>query len=524
MTAISFDQPYPSGRSPVCAGNVVATSQPLATQAGLDALRRGGNAVDAALAAAITLTVVEPNNNGLGSDAFCLLWDGTRLVGLNGSGRAPAAWTPERFAGRDRMPELGWDTVTVPGAVSACTAMSRRYGALPFAELFEPAIGYARDGFQVGPKTAFYWRLAERRLGGFEAFSQHFLPAPAAGVRFRRPDLAETLTRIAATDGEDFYRGELAARMAGAARDQGGALSRADLDAHQADWVDPVAQPYREVVLHEIPPNGQGLAAQIALGILRHRAAAPLDSAAAVHEEVEAMKLAIRAAFDHLADPRAMRVTPEQLLEPGMLAGLAAAIGDTASDVPPAPLPVGEDTVYLATADAGGRMVSFIQSNYEGFGAGIVVPGTGIAMQNRGRGFSLEPGHPNQVGPGKRPYHTIIPGFVSDGAGAPLLAFGVMGGHMQHQGHVQMVRRIFDHGQNPQAASDAPRWHVYPDYTLGLEPGIPESVAAELRRRGHIVRYEPHEHVFGGAQLVLRTEHGYVAGSDHRKEGQAAGF
>lgn len=521
---LNFDQPYPSRRSPVCAANVVATSQPLATQAGLDAMRRGGNAVDAALAAAITLTVVEPNNNGLGSDAFCLLWDGTELVGLNGSGRAPAAWTAGRFAGRTDMPRLGWDAVTVPGAVSTWVALSRRFGTLPFAALFERAIGYAADGFQVGPETAGYWKLAERDLGGLAGFAAHFLPAPAASAKFRRPDLARSLRLIADSDGEAFYRGELAQRMAETARRDGGALSLEDLAAHQADWVTPIGQPYRDVTLHEIPPNGQGLAAQIALGILRHREVAPLDSAEMVHLEIEATRIAIRAAFEHFADPAAMRVTPEDLLTHGMLERLAEAIGPSAGDVPPAALPVGEDTVYLAAADASGMMVSFIQSNYQGFGSGVVIPETGIAMQNRGHGFSLDPDHPNCVAPGKRPFHTIIPGFVCAADGGPRMAFGVMGGHMQHQGHVQMVRRVFDYGQNPQAASDAPRWHIYPDYTVGLESGFPDDVARELARRGHQVRHEPHKHVFGGAQLIVRSADGYVAGSDHRKEGQAGGF
>lgn len=528
MRPISFDQPYASARSPVCASNVVATSQPLATAAGIDALRRGGNAVDAALAAAITLTVVEPNNNGVGSDAFCLLWDGHALVGLNASGRAPAAWTPERFAGRDAMPPLGWDAVTVPGAVSAWVALSERYGRLPFADLFHAALHYAREGFQVGPKTAHYWRLAEHGFGEFPEFARHFLPAPAAGARFRRPELADTLQHIADSSGAAFYRGALAERIATASAAGGGALTLADLEAHRVDWVEPLAQAYRAATLHEIPPNGQGLAAQIALGILRHLPAGPLDSADAVHHELEAMKIAIRAAFDHFADPAAMRLPPAALLEAGMLERLARAIGRYAAPRPPVALPVGQDTVYLAAGDGDGIMVSYIQSNYQGFGSGIVVPATGIALQNRGYGFSLDPRHPNCVGPGKRPFHTIIPGFVTDTAGdtpgAPRLAFGVMGGHMQHQGHVQMVRRIFDHGQNPQAASDAPRWHLYPDYSVGLERGFPEAVAAELAERGHEVRYEPLEHVFGGAQLILRTEHGYVAGSDHRKEGQAAGF
>ncbi len=525
MNEPSFDLPYSSKRSPVCAGNVVATSQPLATQAGLDAMRQGGNAVDAALAAAITLTVVEPDNNGVGGDAFCIVWDGRRLAGLNASGRSPAAWTRERFAGRTAMPRFGWDAVTVPGAVSAWAALSERYGWLPFPRLFDAAVRYAREGFQVGPVSARHWRVAAEERAGFAEFARHFLPAPQPGARFRRPELATTLEAIAESAGESFYRGELAARMAAAAAEHLDALALADLQAHRPEWVEPIAQPYRDATLHEIPPNGQGLAAQIALGILRHREIAALDSADSVHLELEAMKLAVRAAFDHFADRDAMRVSPEDLLEPGMLARLADSIGRLAAPLPPAPLPPGGDTVCLAAADANGMMVSYIQSNYESFGSGVVVPGTGIALQNRGLGFSLDPQHPNCVGPGKRPFHTIIPGFVTDAdSGAPRLAFGVMGGHMQHQGHVQMVRRIFDHGQNPQAASDAPRWHVYPDFRVGLEQGFSETVAQELAERGHDVRFEADTAVFGGAQLVLRTDGGYVAGSDHRKDGQASGF
>ena len=520
---MNFDQPYPSVRSPVCAANVVATSQPLAVQAGLDALRRGGNAVDAALATAIALTVVEPTNNGVGGDAFAILWDGQRLVGLNASGRAPAGWTLDRFSSHKSMPLTGWDAVTVPGAVSAWVALSDRFGHLPFERLFDAAVGYAEDGFQVGPKTAWYWRQAAKAFGEFPDFADHFLPAPAAGERFRRPELAASLREIAATQGESFYRGALAERIGATAAAAGGALSKADLESHQADWVEPIGQDYRQVTLHELPPNGQGLAAQIALGLLAERERTPLDSAQGAHLEIEAMKIAIRAAFDHFADPEAMRISVAELLDENALARLAAGITDRASALPPAALPTSRDTVYLTAADASGMMVSFIQSNYYGFGSGIVIPGTGIAMQNRGAGFVLDPDHPNCVAPGKRPFHTIIPGFVT-GGGEPLASFGVMGGHMQHQGHVQMVRRLFDHGQNPQAATDAPRWHVYPDFSVGVEPGFDPSVAEELSARGHRVRTEPREFVFGGAQLIVRTEHGYVSGSDHRKEGLAAGF
>ena len=523
---IGWSFPYSSQRMPVVARNVVATSQPLATQAGVDALRSGGNAVDAALAAAITLTVVEPNNNGVGSDAFALVWDGSALHGLNASGRSPAAWSLARFAGHSTMPSLGWDTVTVPGAVSAWVTLSARFGRLPFGTLFESAIRYAERGFHVGPKTAHYWDQLRPRYAAFPDFCAHFLPdgrAPAPGELFRRPDLAGTLAHIAETRGEAFYRGDLAAAMVEHARQHGGVLALDDLAQQEPEWVAPVEQPYRDVALHEIPPNGQGLATQIALGILAHLRAHELDTEECTHAEIEAMKIGIRAAFDHIADPHFMRAKPQDLLRVDRLAALAEGVGPNASDVPPAVLPVSRDTVCLATGDEDGMMVSFIQSNYQAFGSGIVIPGTGIALQNRGRGFSLDAGHPNCVAGGKRPFHTIIPGFVTED-GRAKLAFGVMGGHMQHQGHVQMVRRIFDHGQNPQAASDAPRWHVYEDFSVGLEPGFPGPVADALRARGHRVRFDATESLFGGAQLVYRLADGYCAASDHRKEGAAAGF
>jgi len=520
---LDFAQPYDSRRSPVCADNIVATSQPLAVQAGLDAMRQGGNAVDAALAAAITLTVVEPNNNGIGSDAFAILWDGQELVGINGSGRAPAALTLERFGNSAEMPYFGWDTVTVPGAVSTWVALSERYGKLEFAALFDAAIGYAENGFQVGPKSAYYWKLAETHYAQFAAFREHFLPAPGAGERFHRPDLARTLALIAESKGGAFYEGELAGLIVKASDSDHGVMTLADLAGHRADWVTPIRQPYRDVELHEIPPNGQGLAAQIALGILQHLEVTRPDTTLGVHRQIEAMKIAIRASFEHFADPAAMLVSPEELLAPGSLQAAAGSLTDEASTLAPVALPVSHDTVYLTTADASGMMVSFIQSNYVGFGSGIVIPGTGIAMQNRARGFSLDPDHPNCVGPGKRPFHTIIPGFVT-ADGAPRMAFGVMGGHMQHQGHVQMVNRIFDCGENPQAASDAPRWHVFEDFSVGLEPGFSESIAEGLADLGHKVRYVEQESLFGGAQLIVKTAEGYVAGSDHRKEGHAAGF
>ena len=517
------EQRYASARSPVAADNLVATSQPLATEAGLQALRSGGNAVDAALAAAITLTVVEPNNNGLGSDAFALLWDGENVVGLNASGRAPLAWQLDRFAGLKRMPELGWDSVTVPGAVSGWVALSDRHGRLPFAELFESAIHYAESGFLVGPKTAYYWQLLEHYYDDYPDWFAHFGPAPRAGERFKRAEMAHSLRLIRDTMGEAFYRGELAVAMAEASQNAGGCLSLNDLAEHQCDWVTPTRQDYHGIELLEIPPNGQGLVAQIALGILGYLPTPELDSVELMHLQIEAMKIAVHAANEHFADAAAMHLSPEQLLEPGSLQRAAKRITDQAAPLPPVSLPVGEDTVYLTTADADGMMVSFIQSNFRAFGSGIVIPGTGISMQNRGSGFSLNPNHANCVGPGKRPFHTIIPGFVTQD-GKPALSFGVMGGHMQHQGHVQMVSRIFDFGQNPQEASDAPRWHVYPDFTVGLERVMPQAILDGLRQRGHDVSFEDKESVFGGAQLIQTLSSGYVGASDHRKEGYVGGF
>ena len=523
---IDAAQPYPSQRSPVGASNMVATSQPLAVQAGLDAMRKGGNAVDAALAAAITLTIVEPTSNGIGSDAFAILWDGERLVGLNGSGRAPEKWTLDYFSQYRSMPQFGWDSVTVPGAVSVWVALSERYGKLDFESLFEAGIRYAEEGFQVGPITAFHWGGDPQLYTAYPDFADHFLPAPQAGQRAHRPDAGKTLRDIAATKGESFYQGELADRIERAAIAGGGALRKSDLAAHHVDWVDPIAQPYRDVTLHEIPPNGQGLAAQIALGILQHfdlPQSAPVDSADSMHLQIEAMKIALNAAAEHFADIAAMRVTPQKLLESGSLERAAARISRSAMTLPPVSLPISHDTVYLSAADASGMMVSFIQSNYFGFGSGIVIPETGIAMQNRGWGFSLNPSHPNCVAPGKRPFHTIIPGFVTQD-GQPRMSFGVMGGPMQAQGHVQMMTRVFDYDQNPQAASDAPRWHVFPDFSVGLEPGFPEEVAKELADRGHTVRFDTNRRTFGGAQLILKSADGYIGGSDHRKEGMAAGF
>ena len=525
----SWEFPYPSQRMPVLAKNVVATSQPLAAQAGLAMLARGGNAVDAGLAAAITLTVVEPTSNGIGSDAFAILWDGQRLVGLNASGRSPAGWTPERFKGQTAMPVLGWDAVTVPGCVSAWIALSERYGKLPFETLFEAAIRYARESYMVSPITAISWARQAPSFKGFSEFCWTFLPkdrAPYAGERFYCPQQAETLEEIAATRGESFYKGPIAERIALASSADDGAMTVEDLAAHQCDWIDPISVEYRGYHLHEMPPNGQGIAALIALGILRHHdvAAYPADSADSLHLQIEAMKLAFADLYAHVSDPATMDVKPERMLDAAYLEQRARAIDMKRAQYPKTGIARGGGTIYLTAADQSGMMLSFIQSNYMGFGSGVVVPGTGISLQNRGHGFVLEPGHANEVGPRKRPFQTIIPGFLTRN-GQPVMSFGVMGGSMQAQGHIQMVIRLVDYKQNPQACTDGPRWIVNHDLSVSLEEAVPVSVKEELTRRGHrLVPSDRPMFGFGGAQLIHRLDDGYCAASDHRKDGCAIGF
>ncbi len=529
---------YASQRSPIFARNVVATSHPLAAQAGLRMLQAGGNAVDAAIATAAMMTIVEPCSNGLGSDAFCILWDGTQLHGLNASGRAPQAWTPEYFKRKygdgTSMPKRGWDTVTVPGAVSAWMALSRRFGKLPFADLMAPAIETAERGYAVPVIVQHKWTAAAAlpELTGQPGFAQAFLPhgrQPHVGERFAFPDAARSLKLIAESKGEAFYRGEIAAAIAAWSRAHGGAMTEADLAAHQADWVGTIAQDYRGHTLHEIPPNGQGIAALIALGILQHfdLASLPVDGTASQHLQIEAMKLAFADVYRYVADPRSMRLTPQQMLDPAYLASRAKLIdAKRAQDFGPGHGPQG-GTIYLTAADAGGMMVSFIQSNYMGFGSGIVVPGYGISLQNRGHGFTLDATRENLVGPGKRPFHTIIPAFLMKD-GQPQMSYGVMGGDMQPQGHLQTLVRMLDYRQQPQAACDAPRWR-YAGGIVNNEQGMPEATVQGLRALGHQVQpFADSYQDYGAGQFIWRlgdpSVEGYAAASDPRRDGQAVGF
>jgi len=525
MLPLSFAAPYHSQRAPIFGEQAVATSSPVAAQVGLRVLEQGGNAIDAAVAVLAALSVVEPTMNGLGGDLFALVWDGEALHALNASGRAPNAWSRERFAQRRSMPELGWDAVTVPGAVSGWVALNQRFGTRTLGELLAPAIGYAEEGFPVLPKMAELWAAAVTRFAEFGEFQRVFVPGgrvPRAGDWFSLPELAASLASIADTRGESLYRGELARRIVAAAREAGGALTLADLDAHQADWVAPISCEFGGLRWFEPPPNGQGLAALLTLGILEHLPLAELgpDHPHAVHLELEAMKLAFADCVAFVADPTQMRVSVEELLARERLARLAADISRQGAAAPRAVPQRDHGTVYATVADREGRMVSAIQSNYLGFGSGVVVPKTGIALHNRGLGFSLDPARANCVRGGARPYHTIMPGFAAR-AGRPALSFGVMGGHMQPQGHVQLAIRAALFQQNPQTLCDAPRWYLSETSEVALEPALARQVGPELVRLGHRLIAEPPTLLFGGAQVIAKLERGYCAGSDPRKDGQA---
>lgn len=427
-----------------------------------------------------------------------------------------------------QMPKLGWDAVTVPGAVSAWVELSSRFGKLSFGELFKDAIHYASSGFQVGPKTQLIWKDAETLYKNFESFTATFMQdglAPETGERVCLPDHAATLARIAESKGADFYTGGLARAMVQDSQKHDGELSMQDLSRHRCDWVGTINTSLSGFDLHEIPPNGQGLMALIGTGILNKLdiASYPLDSVDSVHLQIEAIRIAYACIERHLADIEYMRVTVQDLLDDEFLQEKAAQIELKRANPKPHGLGANPDTVYLTAADENGMMVSMIQSNYNGFGSGIVVPGTGIAMQNRGAGFVLEEGHPNQLAGGKRPYHTLIPGFVMQN-GKPRMSFGVMGAHMQAQGHLQMMVRIFVHGQNPQAASDAPRWLLEKDGRVSIEQGFDPEITQALIERGHELKLDTKQPFFGGAQLIYAMEEGYCGASDHRKEGLVAGF
>lgn len=537
----NYTNPYSSTRLPVFARNVVSTSHPLAAQAGLRMLWQGGNAVDAAIAAAAAITLTEPVSCGLGSDAFCILWDGQALHGLNASGTAPQTWTPEYFKrkyGDDAQtpPKRGMDSVTVPGAVASWVALSERFGKLPFEDVLQPAIEIAERGYLLPVVVQQKWAAATPELHHQPGFAQNFLPwgrAPHVGELFQFPAAAKGLRAIAQSKGQAFYGGEIAQAIEQFSAHNGGSITAKDLADYKPEWVTPLAQNYRGYTLHEIPPSGQGIAAQIALGILEHfdMASLALDGVDSQHLQIEAMKLAFADVYRYVAEPSAMAVTPAQMLDPAYLKQRAQLIHMNKAQHFGAGNPVKGGTIYLSAADENGMMVSFIQSNFMGFGSGCVEPNFGISLQNRGHAFSvnaqgLNPA--NLVAPGKRPFHTIIPAFLTK-EGQPVMSFGVMGANMQPQGHLQTLVRMIDYGQNPQAACDAPRWRYNEGLEINVEASLDPATAQGLQARGHQVGVINDSYQdFGAGQFIWRAGNpkveGYIAASDARRDGLAAGF
>jgi gamma-glutamyltranspeptidase/glutathione hydrolase len=527
---------YPSRRT-VVFGNrgMAATGQPLAAQAGLDILKKGGNAVDAAVAAAACLTVVEPTSNGVGGDNFALVWMKGKLHGLNSSGHSPRAADASALlsAGHKEMPQYGWHPVTVPGAPAGWAALSRRFGKLPLSEVLAPAVSFAEAGYPVSPTVAQLWAAAFKKFSKeckgeeFKPWFETFAPlerAPLPGETWRSKGHADTLSQIAESGAESFYRGELAEKIDAYSRKYGAWLRASDLAEFQPEWVEPISVNYRGYDVWEIPPNGHGIAALMALSVAEgFDFGAEREREEVYHLQIESLKLAFADAMHYVADPRYMTVAPAELLSRAYAAERRKLIGKTALDPVHGEPPRG-GTVYLATADGEGGMVSMIQSNYQGFGSGLVVPGIGVALHNRGRNFNLDPESPNCLGPFKKPYHTIIPGFLTKD-GRPVGPFGVMGGFMQPQGHVQVVSNMIDFHMNPQEALDAPRWQWIGGRIVEVERGTSGHIAAGLAARGHDVKIPVTPEGFGRGEIIVRTEHGSLAGAtEPRTDGAVAAY
>ena len=529
--------PHELSRKPMYAKNgMVATSQPLAAQAGLAILQKGGNAIDAAIATAACLTVVEPTSNGIGGDAFALIWTKGELHGINGSGRSPKNISLDglRRKGHDKIPKYGWHTVTVPGVPGTWAELSDKYGALPFEEVLAPAIEYAKNGFPMSPILAKFWKKAtntfkveKENFPELDEWFKVFAPdgkAPEVGEVWSSQRHAETLQKIADTKAESFYRGELADKMIAASQKAGGFLTKEDLAEFKPEYVDPIKVNYHGYDVWEIPPNGQGIVALEALAILNpYEFNSPTDSEM-FHKQIEAMKLAFSDAQAYVAEESSMPFESSALLNDEYIGKRREKITDQAM-TPQAGSPFGGGTVYLATADKDGNMVSFIQSNYMGFGSGVVVPETGISLHNRAFDFSNEKDHPNALEGGKRPFHTIIPGFLTKGEEA-VGPFGVMGGPMQPQGHLQVVMNTIDFHLNPQAALDAPRWQWKEDKTILVENSFPHHISEALAAKGHNIEIAQEKNSFGRGQAIWRNpETGVlVGGTESRTDGSVVGW
>ncbi|MEE0404461.1 gamma-glutamyltransferase family protein [Megasphaera elsdenii] len=527
--------PYGSHREVVYGRRgMVCTSQTLASQAGLDMLKKGGNAIDAAVATAICLTVLEPTSNGLGSDAFALIWTQGKLYGINGSGWSPAGLTRDELLkrGYDQVPLRGWEPVMVPGAPATWAEVHRRFGRLPFEDLFEPAIAYARDGYAVMPNLAAMLADSAKAFVPykgkklFQELFDTFFPhgrAPKAGDILKLPDLAKSLELLRDSHCQALYDGELADAIDAWSRETGGLIRKDDLAVYRPQWVDPIHTSYRGYDVWEMPPNGHGLVVLMALDIASGFIFSKRDEAEVLHRQIEAMKLAFCDGKQYIADPCFMKTSVDEWLSPEYADRRRALIADEA--LLPEPIDVNcGGTVYLCSADGEGNMVSFIQSNYNGFGSGIVVPGYGISLSDRGHNFSMDLASANCVGPRKKSYHTIIPGFLTKD-GSPVGPFGVMGAFMQPQGQFQVLLNTIDYHLNPQTALDAPRWQWVGGKTIEMERAFPTAVVEELRRRGHDVVVKDDIQTYGRGQIIWRDEQGtLIGGTEPRADGGVAAW
>jgi len=524
---------YPSKRNVVYGHKgMVATSHPLAAEAGLEIIKKGGNAIDAAIATAACLTVVEPTSNGIGGDAFALVWINNKLHGLNSSGFSPNNISIEKLKekGMTEIPKYGVVPVMVPGVPAAWVELSSKFGKLSLNEVLEPAVNYARNGFTVSATVKKNWEIANNMYKNeakgeefkywFETFTKDGR-TPGFGELWKLPHHANTIESIGKTHGESFYKGEIADKIDDFFKKYDGYLSKDDLKGYKPEWVDPISVNYRGYDVWEIPPNGQGLVALMTLNILKGFNFDKKDSSDTYHKQIEAIKLAFADGQKYITDKNEMKVKVKNMLSNQYAEERKSLITDLAQK-PTAGEPMGSGTVYLCTADGDGNMVSYIQSNYMGFGSGIVIPETGIAMQNRGHNFSFDPEHDNCLMPHKKTYHTIIPGFLTkdDKAVGP---FGVMGAFMQPQGHVQVVSNIIDFNMNPQEALDAPRWQWVKDKTVEMEHNVPLFIVKDLLQRGHDIKIQPEESPFGRGQMILKTEDGTLCGgTEHRCDGHIA--
>ncbi|SHG79539.1 gamma-glutamyltransferase family protein [Ornithinibacillus halophilus] len=528
--------PYPISRQATYAKNgMVATSQPLAAQAGLDILKKGGNAIDAAIATAASLTVLEPTSNGIGGDAYALVWTKGELHGLNASGPSPKNISIDavKKAGYDEIPKYGWVPVTVPGVPGAWAELSKKFGKLPFTEVLEPAIRYAEEGYPLSPVLSKYWNRAYHifkenlKEDMFKHWFETFAPnghVPQVGEVWKSQDHADTLREIAETNAESFYRGELANKIDRFSKENNGFLSKEDLEAYRPVWVKPISVNYRGYDVWEIPPNGQGLIALQALNILKGYTFEERDTVDTIHKQIEAIKLAFADGFKYITEEKHMKFTTEEFLSEHYAAKRRELITDKAI-LPEAGEPSSSGTIYLSAADNEGNMVSFIQSNYMGFGSGLVVPGTGITLQNRGYDFSMDPNHSNALAGGKKTFNTIIPGFLTKD-NKPIGPFGVMGGFMQPQGHMQVVMNTIDFGMNPQVALDAPRWQWMKDKIVDVEHRFPHHLIQALTDKGHQIRLGIEPNSFGRGQIIWKDpETGVlVGGTESRTDGAIAAW